>query len=63
MQNTGAAASRIWASQGLDVGDFVHRLGEQFQKLSKCHDQDILRALQQIAASPAPDDVLPSNGT
>jgi hypothetical protein len=63
MHNTGAAASRIWASQGLDVGDFVHRLGEQFEKLSKRHEQYILRAAQQIAASPTPDDVPPSNGT
>jgi len=63
MHNAGAAASRIWASEGLDVGDFAHKLNEQCQELSKYNEQHILSVLQQIAASRTPDDGLPSNGT
>ena len=41
---TGRAASRIWASQGLDVGDFEAKLNAESAQLSK-HNEEYVKSL------------------
>lgn len=51
LTRTVEAASRIGASEGLDVGDFAKRLAEQFKNLSRLMEQYIISLIQQKANS------------
>lgn len=55
IHHAGSAAARIWASEGLDVGNYADRLNEQCEELSKYNEQHILSVLKQIASSQPPD--------
>ena len=63
IHHTGSAAARIWTSESLDVGNFVDRLNQQYETLSKYNEQHILSVIKQITASVPLDEGQSSNGT
>jgi len=62
INRAGSAAAVIWASEGLDVGDFAERLCQQHKTLSKYNEQHLLSVLQEISKSESLDERGLKNG-
>lgn len=56
MVRAGTGAASIWSSEGLDVGDFITKLDQQCEKLSKYNEEYIVSRLQQTAVTQTPDE-------